>query len=124
MKIINSKDSLRRPKFLRNKTNIFLIFVMVLINISNWILLYVKFKPQSNPIYLHYNIYFGIDLIGPWYQIYIIPVIGLVIIIVNSLFSILLYKKEKIVSIIIIGVTIFMLLIMLFSSFLISRQNI
>jgi len=124
MEIINPNNSFRKQKFFRSRANILLVAIMFLLNIGNWMLLYFKFKPQTDPIYLHYNIYYGIDLIGSWYLIYIMPLVGLLMIILNTIFAVLLYKKEKIVSMVVIGITIFLLIVILFSSFLISRQNI
>ncbi|HBL39884.1 TPA: hypothetical protein DDZ10_04445 [Candidatus Uhrbacteria bacterium] len=39
---------------------------------------------RENPfIPLHYNIYLGIDGFGPWYRIFILPVLGLVMLVLN-----------------------------------------
>jgi len=56
-----------------------------------------KIHPQEEPIYLHYNIYFGINLIGPYFEIYYLPLSGLVIFLVNFLLSAIIYNKEKII---------------------------
>ena len=39
---------------------------------------------QENPfIPLHYNIYLGIDRFGPWYNVFIFPVLGFVFLVLN-----------------------------------------
>ena len=39
---------------------------------------------RGNPfIPLHYNIYLGIDRFGLWYEVFILPVIGIVILVLN-----------------------------------------
>ena len=74
-------------------------FIISLIaNIALWGFLFWRIRPQVEPIYLHYNIYFGIDLIGPWYKIYLIPLSGLIFLIINLIISLLIYKKEKVIS--------------------------
>ncbi len=30
-------------------------------------------RPTENPIVLHYNVYFGVDLLGAWWQVYALP---------------------------------------------------
>lgn len=76
--------------------NIILIFIFALIlNLANWLFLISNVKPKVDPIPLHYNIYFGIDLIGQWYFIYAITLSGLLIIIINFWLA-LIQKKEAI----------------------------
>lgn len=47
---------------------------------------------------LHYNIYLGIDLIGPWYGLFLLPAIGLVIFGMNYTGIIFLYERKRILS--------------------------
>ncbi|MDP3970306.1 MAG: hypothetical protein Q8P90_01265 [bacterium] len=70
----------------------------VIVNIAIWLMLYYYLPETENPVVLHYNIYFGIDLIGEWSKLFYIPASGLVILVVNTVFSILLTKKEKLLS--------------------------
>jgi|SaaInlStandDraft_4_1057021.scaffolds.fasta_scaffold128846_1 hypothetical protein len=89
-------------KILRNPLNNKIIGVSVLIsiflNLGIWIALHTSIKPSLEPVYLHYNIYFGIDLIGEWYRIYIIPLTGLIIILVNYLAGAIMYSSKKVLS--------------------------
>ena len=74
------------------------LLVAMIINLGAWVVLYLYIKPSLDPIYLHYNIYFGIDLIGEWYKIYIIPLSGLLIILVNYLAGVILYPSNRVLS--------------------------
>lgn len=68
---------------------------------SLWFLIFFKIMPLANQLdflSLHYNIYFGIDLIGSWYRIFYIPVAGLIFLIINFILIVLLYKKERFLS--------------------------
>jgi len=47
---------------------------------------------------LHYNTTFGVDLIGPWYQIFLLPAIGLGVLFANAIFGRQLYAKEKVLT--------------------------
>ena len=91
---------------LRNKIIGIAILVALFLNLGIWILLYAKIKPSPDPIFLHYNIYFGIDLIGDWYRIYIIPLSGLLIILVNYLVGVIMYSSKRILSYLIVIFTI------------------
>ncbi len=33
--------------------------------------------PSETPIVLHYNVYFGVDLLGIWWQVYALPFLGI-----------------------------------------------
>ncbi|MCH7492530.1 hypothetical protein IID19_02955 [Patescibacteria group bacterium] len=109
---------------LSDRSSQILLVVGLLFNISAWIYLLINIKPQADLIFLHYNIYFGVDLIGDWYRIYQIPLIGIIIYFVNLYLSYILYKKGKVISRFLIGVTVFIQVIVLISSYLITQQNI
>ncbi len=70
-----------------------LIFGLV-INLLLWLLMYFRMPIQVEPIVLRYNIYVGINLIGPWYAAYYFPAVGLLIFLINFIFGRLLYKKD------------------------------
>lgn len=58
-----------------------LALVVLMIALPLWKLLPIVSDRPFIP--LHYNIYLGIDRFGPWYQIFILPVIGGVILLLN-----------------------------------------
>ena len=79
------------------------LLASLILNALIWLLLYFKLFPFSylsdyGEIYLHYNIYFGIDNIGQWYLPFVIPILGLFIIIFNNLLAYIFYLQEKLVS--------------------------
>ena len=79
----------------------YLTITAVLLQTGLWLLIIIKILPIANEadfFSLHYNIYFGIDLIGSWYRIFTVPIVGLVFLIINILLIILLYKREKFLS--------------------------
>lgn len=53
---------------------------------------------QMIAIPLHYNIHSGVDLFGVWQRIFTIPLIGGIILLLNTLISISLWRKEKVLS--------------------------
>lgn len=73
------------------------------INIIIWLALYFKLHPfsyttEAGQIYLHYNLYFGIDNIGYWYEALVIPLLGLFIIIFNNGLAYYFYIQDKVLS--------------------------
>ena len=71
----------------------------LVLNIVNWGLIAFFIRPVDFSVILHYNVYFGVDVIGPWWQIYFLPFIGLIILGINTILGYLFYqKKERIVA--------------------------
>ncbi len=96
----------------------------LILTIGNWLYLFSLIGPQDRPIFLHYNIYFGVDLIGPWYHIFIMPAVSSLVYLLNILFSYILYVRNRWFSYTILGITVLIQGIIWFASFLIARQNI
>ena len=99
-----------------------------IINIAIWISLWLKIRPlayisEFGDIPLHYNIYFGIDKIGPWYFTLVMPIIGLLVIIVNNALGYIFYHKEKVVSYFLIFTELLIQIILGGSTFLIILLN-
>lgn len=87
------------PDFFKNQIIIWFLSVGFLVNFSNWIILKIFIKPVDFPIILHYNVYFGVDMTGSWKQVYFLPSIGFVLLVINSLFSVYFYnQKERVAS--------------------------
>lgn len=75
------------------------IIASLLINLANWGLIAFFIRPVDFPIILHYNVYFGVDVIGPWWQVYFLPLAGLLIFTANTVLGYLFYQqKERIVA--------------------------
>lgn len=68
-------------------------------NLADWILLAVFTHPVDSGIILHYNVYFGVDMIGDWKLAFIMPAVGLILLVVNILLGAYFYRnKERIAS--------------------------
>lgn len=101
----------------------------IIINILIWIALYVKLFPLSymteyGQVYLHYNIYFGIDNIGHWYYAFIVPLLGLFIILFNNILAYIFYLKEKLISYSLLVSQVILNLILLIAGIFIILLNI
>lgn len=87
-------------EYLKNKIISVLILAAIFINIATWLGLFLFFRVfSSSAIILHYNVYFGVDLMGGVKRVYILPIIGLIILIINFFLAIYFYKiKERIAA--------------------------
>jgi hypothetical protein len=69
------------------------------INLADWGTLAYFIRPVDFPIILHYNVYFGVDLIGSWWQIFMLPLMGALILVVNAFLAYIFFEqKERIAS--------------------------
>lgn len=56
---------------------------------------------QSRSVLLHYNVYYGVDLIGMWYRLFLLPLFGIFFLVGNLLFQSHVYKHDYVLSFII-----------------------
>lgn len=66
-----------------------------LFNLASWAVLALVIKPDRSMIILHYNVYFGVDIVGVWQQAYIVPSIGLLFLGVNTFLARWFYEKQE-----------------------------
>jgi len=96
-----------------NKIYLIILFVL---NIFLWLgSFYIDSIIEKNIIALHYNVDFGINLIGETKNIYIIPVVGLLVIFINSILYINLSrnKDKKIIFHVLFATSLFVNIILL-----------
>ncbi len=74
-------------------------FVLGLFMLAAFFVVMYKFTPlQAEAIPLHYNVYFGIDLVGPGYA-YLIPVgINLLILLINFILALWAIERERLAA--------------------------
>lgn len=65
------------------------------LNLAVWLYLAFFIPLQVESIFLHYNIHFGVDLIGPREQIFSLPFLGWLAALLNFILSYFLYHREK-----------------------------
>ena len=81
--------------FYRDKLVLGLLVPAVLFLLATWALFLFKKFAQSPIAVLHFNIYAGIDILGNWYWLYIIPGLVLVISIIDIILASLLWTKQR-----------------------------
>lgn len=84
--------------FLKQKWYLFIFVLNIIINLLIWVFLIWQIKPTNELIPLSYNIYFGIDYLGDWQNIFLGPLIGLIIIFLNYFLAYLIFLKNNFLS--------------------------
>jgi hypothetical protein len=84
--------------FVSDRLVFFSLGVSALINIIQWAIIYIKIRPGSSNILLHYNVIYGTDLVDKGTYAYLIPGIALAFLAINILAAFFLYQREKLAS--------------------------
>lgn len=109
--------------FLRDKTITLVFLFAVFINSIIWFNL-LRIPKTDEILPLHYNIYFGIDYMGGWYSLFIVPLFGLFVLLFNFSLSLFLYFNNKFLSYSLSLVALFVQIILLIASFAVVWINI
>lgn len=96
-------------------------FISMLVAIA---LVPIFIEPSTRLFILHYTIPFGVDLVGPWYSLYILPGIGAFLFIFNLAVSLFFFRRQKTLSVF-FSITSFVTeLILLSALYLVIIQNV
>jgi len=84
--------------YLKQPFNISLLVLAAIANLASWFWLIYQIGPTDELIFLHYNVLFGVDLIGEWTQVLYIPLSGVFIYLLNTAMSWATYGKDRFAS--------------------------
>lgn len=85
-----------------------------------WVILQV---PRSGQMVLHYTVLFGVDRLGAYSNIFYVPLLGFVIIVVNLALGWRLYQRERFLSELLVFVGCLSQLAVFFFSYLMVLLN-
>ena len=97
---------------------------VILVQIFVWWYLVANIRTDAGQVFLHYNIIFGVDLLGDWWKIYFIPLAGILVILINYFFSLMLYSVDKFLARLMSFWVLFFHLFLMIGIFLLVRLNI
>ena len=70
--------------------------VLISVNFLNWMVaIFINRNVSQELVFLHYNVNFGVDLIGNAARVYVIPLLGVIIILINFILLIFIHKHSK-----------------------------
>ncbi|NTU66546.1 MAG: hypothetical protein HGB08_01335 [Candidatus Moranbacteria bacterium] len=88
-----------KEEYFKSPVAKWLVISGLVANLADWLALRLFLRPVTDTVIIHYNVYFGVDMIGDPDQAYWLPTIGLILFSINFLFSIYFYaKKERIAT--------------------------
>lgn len=93
MSIIRTSRVLYKDKLAFWLINVSLLFTIAVIALF----FFKRIKPDPLAV-LHYNIYAGIDILGPWYWLWLMPIIIFVVSILDFWLATLLWTKVRVMS--------------------------
>jgi hypothetical protein len=80
-----------------------IIIAVVFINLGVVILFAFYIHPSDIPLRLQYNVFFGTSLHTPWWQAYLLPIMGMIFFVVDLIIGYVLYNaKERVASYIVL----------------------
>lgn len=113
-----------KKDFFKNRFVLANLLLALSLNILHWYLLFKGMPGERDLVPLHYSIYFGIDLLGPWYKIFVLPVLGVVFFLVNSILGFLLYHLERILSYLLVVASVLVQVFLLVNGVLLVLINL
>jgi hypothetical protein len=123
MQILRSYNPILFTTFWQDRFVRLNFLVSFSVNLILWLLLIWQVRNTTSLIPLHYNIYFGIDLFGPWYQFFLMPGLGLIYLLINITLGYFIYHREKILSFFLLGASTFCQFILLVAGISIILVN-
>jgi len=113
------------PKlFLKDYWNLSSLAGVALAQIFIWGYVLLNIRPGNGQLFLHYNVIFGVDLIGEWWQIYYLPLAGLMVLLANFGLSLFFYRNDKILARLLSFFTVFFHIFLAIAVYLIVGKNI
>jgi len=109
-------QQVQKKKFWKDKKMLSLISLVLILNISVWIYIFLIFWGKAEPVLLHTDVLFNDNLIGSWVRLLIYPILSLGIFLINLIliFYFYLLRQEKIVNLL-ASALLFVQIICLFS---------
>ncbi|NQU83322.1 MAG: hypothetical protein HQ536_01280 [Parcubacteria group bacterium] len=96
------------------------------LNIASWFIALWASLPyygKDDFLALHKTIYFGVDWIGPWYEMLFLPGIGLAFIVANFFIAQYIWKRDEKLSHLMSWSTVFLQVFVVIAVILIARLN-
>lgn len=82
-------------EFWRSSLVHWILIGTIFLDVASLAMLAFYIRPIDLPIVLHYNVYLGVDVIGDWWQVYFLPVIANLFLLVNTILAHFFYQKKE-----------------------------
>lgn len=98
-----------------------LLGLSVAVNALSWYALWRVARPDSGFLTLHYTISIGIDRIGSWSELFIMPGLGTGVFLLNTLIAWMIWRQSTLARLLIAGVLVVEVFIAISVFFLITQ---
>ncbi|MBI1974815.1 MAG: hypothetical protein HYS57_00460 [Parcubacteria group bacterium] len=109
--------------FLRKNAFWVVVAFSAFLNIVSWIWIYLKVPGGSFPFIVHYNIYFGHDLLGERIALFQLPLTGTLILFINATLGRMLLGKKAFWGWVVLFATVLWEAFVLYGSWIIVSIN-
>lgn len=78
-----------------------LFSISIILLVITFLIPYFELYPEimtKTAVPLHYNIHFGVDMFGAWWRVFTPSIVGLLIIVINSILAFIYWSKDKMLS--------------------------
>jgi hypothetical protein len=104
--------------FLRDKIILGSIISAAVLNLVMWIYLPLAIKPTKAAVFLHYTVHLGVDFIDSWANIFNLPFLGLIILLINTFLAYFIYYYKYLGRLLMVGAAIIQIFLFIEAYFL------
>ena len=72
--------------------------IALIFEVLIWLYAAFYVRGAAEPVFLHYNVVFGVDLIGEWWKVLYVPMSGFIIFLINFILAWWVYGQDKILA--------------------------
>ncbi len=95
MTLEHTLRQIQKSKFWKNEKMLLIIGIGLFLNLLTWLLVLVRFSGFKQAMSLHMSFFSGIDSIGPWIKLLILPLFSLGILIVHFILIFHFYALRR-----------------------------
>lgn len=106
------------------KSTFVLFFGALVVHALVWAMLFWKLPPTDATLFLHYNIYFGVDLTGGWNGLLWIPLTGATILVMNVVLLLAMKAVPRVLQHVVAIMTLLLQLVVLSALWLVVYINL
>ena len=99
------------------------VFLACFLNLLLWLFLIIRIQPSAAWIPLHYNVNFGIDFLGPWLYIFLFPLAGFALIVLDLILGLSFQVKEVLLTRLLVWSAVIVQLFIILSLFFLALNS-
>jgi len=98
-KIKDNLRSIRKHSFFKDFSVIALDIFLLILLLVLFFIIFLGVKPSNLLVQLRFDSLSGVTRTGPWYALYNIFIVGIVIYLINNFLAYFFYKQERLISV-------------------------